>query len=292
MAAKKPVAQESEEVTPPTLSAAVAASNEAEQQRIAGLVEKASGTTTAEPAPKAKTPDEEYDEWVAGLPEDKRSRFETSIHNKHAEGLAGFYGPEITAVLEAAGKDPEIKKMLGRMSDAKAREWVQKTALAIYDDDRFASPAGSDGPVPKDPRYDALESEVRTLKTERENEKQQQTLQALRSEREALENTFPELKWSDPKSKEYKRVEAVVEETMDRRAKGSDVTMADVYGELKDMWDWQTANPPPRAIPATSSGAVPPNPQAPRTKFEARAGINAMLDKHGSIGQLAAALKR
>ena len=277
---------------PPTLAAAAEASQQAEADRLAELLAKAG--TPAPPktdAPPAKTPDEEYDEWEAALPADKRDRFRERTIQRQAEGLAEFYGPEISQVLTDVAADPELKKMLGRMSDKKAREWVQKTAMAIYDDERFASPTAADGPVREDPRVEELGKEVRALKKRDEDRDAAAALESLRRERVALENTFPELRWTDLASKEYKRVLAVVEETQDRRAAGKPVSMADVYAEYKDMWDWQGANPPPKPAPATSSREVT-GPQAPRTKFESRAAINAQLDKHGSIGQLAAALKR
>ena len=285
------VAPEGAAPAPPTLAAAARASTEAEAERLEGLVATATGTPAPKPAAEA-APEDDFDTWVAALPEDKRTRYEQAIVQRHAQGLSEYYGPEISQVLSDLAADPELKKMLGRMSDKKAREWVQKTAMAIYDDDRFASPLAADGDVRPDPQLEELTRTVTDLKKRDQDRENAAALDALRSERVALENTFPELKWHDPKSKEYKRVEAVVEETLERRAKGkATTTMAEVYNEYKDMWDFQAVNPPPRPAPATSSREVT-GPQAPRTKFESRAGMNAMLDKHGSIGQLAAALKR
>ena len=113
-----------------------------------------------------------------------------------------------------------------------------------------------------------------------------------KGEYEALLNTHPELRFTDVTSKEAKRVNAIIEEAERRSQQRKQVVpYGEVYKEFSEMWDWQSANPPPKAAPATSSREVT-GPQAPRTKFESRAGMNAMLDKHGSIGQLAAALKR
>jgi len=278
---------------PPTLAAAATASQEAEAQRLADLVAKANGSPAPEPsAPAAKTPEQEYDEWVASLPQDRRTKFEESVRNQHAQALADFYGPEVSQVLADVAKDPKLKKALSRMTDEKARQWILDTAFPIYDDERFAAPVGGDGTPAPNKQLDELTNTVKELKAQTDARSQADALEALRVERVALENTFPELKWSDPTSKEYKRTLAVVEETMDRRAKGKpQTTMAEVYQEYKDMWDWQAANPAPRSAPATSAAAVS-GPQAPRTKFESRAAINATLEKHGSIGQLAAALKR
>ena len=275
---------------PPTLAAAAEASNEAKALHLAELQAKADGTP-APTEPAAKTPDELYQEQWAALPEDFREQYAQNIIRDVNANITENLGPEITAVLAEVGADPELKKALSRMSDKKAREWILKTAFPIYDDERFASPVGGDGTPAPNPQLEELTKTVTSLKTEREVEKQKTALEALQNERIALENTFPELKWSDPNSKEYKRTLAVVEETMERRAKGKPVTMAEVYSEYKDMWDFQAANLPPRAAPATSSATIT-GPQAPRTKFESRAGMRGMLDKHGSIGHLAAALKR
>ena len=299
--AKKPVVQvlvdgaavESAAPVPPTLAAAAQASTDANNERLAGLVERAGGpaAVAADTTAKAKTPDEEYAEWVESLPADKRTKFEDSVRTTHAQGLAEFYGPEVSQVLADVARDPKLKKALSRMTDEKARQWILDTAFPIYDDERFGAPVGGDGKPAPNAQLEELTTTVKELKTKDAQREQNAALEALRLERVALENTFPELKWSDPGSKEYKRVEAIVEDTLDRRAKGKNVSMADVYTEMKDMWDWQAANPAPRPAPATSSAAIT-GPQAPRTKFESRAGMNAMLDKHGSIGQLAAALKR
>ena len=282
-------------VSAPSFHEAAAASTAAEAERLAGLVAKAGAPEApSNAAPARKTPEEEYAEWYQSLDADKRGMLERNVVTNHATALAEQFGPEVTQVLAEVNRDPELKKALSRMSDAKAREWILKTAFPIYDDERFAAPRGSDAAtVPANPQFDELAGTVKALKAKDEAREQQQHLEALRLERVALEEKFPELKWSDPNSKEYKRTLAIVEETMDRRAKGRAVSMADVYNEYKDMWDFQ-ASPEAatytRKIPATSSAAIT-GPQAPRTKFESRAGINAMLDKHGSIGHLAAALK-
>ena len=110
----------------------------------------------------------------------------------------------------------------------------------------------------------------------------------------ALENTFPELKWTSDKDKPYGIVLEVVEKTLAERAAGKHVTMAEVYERERALWDWQKTDEAAahaRKIPATSSATITDR-QAPHNKFESRAAINSMLDKHGSIGQLAAALKR
>ena len=136
---------------PPTLAAAAQASTDANNERLATLVERAGGPSApaaATTAP-AKTAEEEYAEWVESLPADKRTKFEDSVRTTHAQGLAEFYGPEVSQVLADVAKDPKLKKALSRMTDEKARQWILDTAFPIYDDERFGSPIGGDGtPAP------------------------------------------------------------------------------------------------------------------------------------------------
>ena len=282
---------------PPTLSSAALASTEAEAQRLADLVEKAGGPAAPrEEAPPAKSDVEAYNEWYESLPEDKRNVLVNTVVTNYDRQLEERYSPEVMEVLAKVSEDPELKKKLSRLSDEKFRSWVFDTAASIYDDPRFASPAAGDGTVEEHPQVAELAKEVRSLKTEREKEKADREYETYRQQRvgeyEALLNTHPELRFTDATSKEAKRVNAIIEEAERRSQQRKQVVpYGEVYKEFSEMWDWQSANPPPKAAPATSSREVT-GPQAPRTKFESRAGMNAMLDKHGSIGQLAAALKR
>ncbi len=295
MASKKPAAPAEAPATP-TFREAADASAAAHAKELEELTSRAS----AEPATPAEAPsalpaadvppavaEDTYDAWYAKQPEKYRAQLQQQLINKHAESLAEYYGPEVSALLQEVGQDPELKKKVARMSDKQYRQWLLDTSTQIYDDPMYA-PAGAPQVVPEvaelKQKYDKLESQITKQQQDRA---QQEYLDRRKVEYHALLNTFPELKWVKEDDPPAKRVRAVLERAEERRA-----SYADTYQEMRDMWDWQKSNPPPRAAPPAQAGGDPPRGQAPKNKIEAKQAIRSQLDKFGSLSALNNALAK
>lgn len=266
--------------------------------RIEELARVVSDAPTAAPAAKtdekpADEPDEEtaYKTWFEAQPENYRTKFATNVVQWQSAQLGEFYGPEVSAVLEDIRKDPELKKKVSRLTDKQFREYLFNTAAEIYDDPRFGRPVAGDAEIPVDPATRALTEKVEQLEQKETQRIHQQYLDSRQNEYGALLNTFPELRFEKATDKVGKRVAAIIDTAEERSQKaGKKISYADVYTEMKAMWDDQAGNPAPRGIPATSPTEIP-KPQAPRTKVDARANIDATLQKHGSLSNLARALR-
>lgn len=257
---------------------------EAERARAVADAPGVAPTEKREAAPQV----DPFQAWVESAPEEYRDKFAQSVVERHAQALAAHYGPEVSALLEEAGKDPDFRRKLGRLTDKERRKFLLESADAIYD--------AQQGDAPENGKLDAIDQKLVGLEQRmtkaQEDERRERYIADRKSEHEALLAKFPELRWSDPASPQARRLQAVIEEAEIRSQKAQKpVAYGTVYEEMKAMWADQEASPP-RAPIRSQGGNAPPNRQAPKNRVEARNSMNAELNKYGGLSALAAALKR
>lgn len=263
--------------------------------RVVATAPKADPSQAEKPAAEAEAETkDDYETWFNAQPAERREEFARNVANGYANSLAELYGPEVSSVLAEVRSSPELKKKFERLSKTEVRDWLFNTALDIYEDPKYAGEPEAERP---DSRYTALEEKYNALESKLTAAEETKLVESYTAERQteyqALVNTYPELRFEDPNSKVGKRVTAVIEDAEEKSRKaGRKIAYADVYVGLKDMWDAQEENPPPRPVPATSASAKDvPRPQAPRTKVETRSAINATVQKYGSLTELQRALR-
>lgn len=290
MAKAKP-AEAPADTPAPTFREAVDASQAARQEELQANVDKVA--LEHAPAPEAPAaPEESYEDWYNKQPEKFRKQYADNVVNWHAQKLSEDFGPEISQVLGMVRENPELKKKLSRLTDEQYQKWVFDTATNIYDDPTYSRSADGSTGNQRDPAVSELSKKFDDLSTKlsrKEQEDQQAAyIERRRSEYQALINTFEDLKWTNQTDPGFRRAEAVIE-----RAESQKRPYADVYNEMKSMWDWQKQNPPPKEIPrAQSTDTTPARTQAPRNKVEAKAAIKSQLDKYGSLSALNSALRK
>ncbi len=280
-------------VTPGTLHGAALEAHSkklaADQARVvanAPVVSPSGAEPVADAAPDSSDP---YEKWVETAPKEYREKYAQSIQNAHANALAAHYGPEVTSLLAEASADPDFRRKLGRLSDKDRRKFLLEAADAVYDAQSGGEPQGN-------PQLEKIEKSVTELSqhvsAREQQESEQRYIANRQAERDALLAKFPELRWSDPASAPARRLTAVIETAeIASRASGKPVSYAEQYEQMRSMWQEQAANPAPTPIRSQAGSAVP-NRQAPKNKVDARAAMNAELQKFGGLSGLAAAYRK
>ena len=266
--------------------------------------ESAPAAPAEKPVERAESFD--YEKWYEAQPQEAREAVARNVVTNFTARLKETLGDDAFAVLEQAAQDEAYRNKLGRLNKKELREYVFDTAYSIYDDPRYTT-AGSaqEQAGVADPRVDELSKKVSAFE---QRERAQTTegrrndyFRAWQNDVGALLHEFPQLNYdaSAPESSGYKRVAEIVDRAhyLSEKQYGLDefgiprgrVSLRDVYDRSRALDD--TRPSPPPKIPNTSPSGDAPSRQAPRTDVESRNRMRETIEKHGSLKNLANALK-
>lgn len=305
-----------QEQRPPSFREAVAATQQRDEQRLNDLATSAGATPVAtETAAPASAPQqagisaaqqqaietavgdmsqEQFEAWYKAQPEGALKRAAKNIADYMGAQMREQFG-DLLQLGDLANADPKVKKKLERLvKDPNAREFILNKAFEIFDPSEFgAAPA----PAPQAQQYSQPVSadQVQGIVADTlAQERQRIAYEADRArEVEALVREAPTLNWNvgddTQKQKAARKVAHIIEVAEKRsRENGSRVS----YRAIADELDMIGSANPPQPVPQTSSTSTPPTQeqQAPRNEVEARSRMSKLLEQHGGLIGLAAAL--
>lgn len=293
---------------------AVAATQARDQQRITDLLGNAGGATPPAPdASQASPPqqtgispaqqtalagaigdmsDEQFQEWYKAQPEGALKRAAKNLSEYYTQQIRNQFG-DLLQLGDMANADPAVKQKLERIvQDPQAREFILNKAFAIYDPEKYglqpAAPSTTSAPISE-------EQIANTVRSTLQEQQQRIAYEADRSrELEALVREVPALNWTDARNgeKAARKVAHIIEiaEKRSDYARNVRTSYRDIAAELDMIGSAQ----PPQPIPQTTTSQTPPaaQAQAPRNELEARQRMTQVLNQHGDLYALAAALPR
>lgn len=305
-------APNAEEQRTPSFREAVAATQQQSEQRLNDLATSAGVAPAAPPAAPEAAPQqagisaaqqqaietavgemsqEQFEAWYKAQPEGALKRAAKNIADFLGAQMREQFG-ELLGLGDLAQADPNVRKKLERLvKDPNAREFILNKAFEIFDPAEFAQ-----APQAQQPQYsqpvtpDQVQGIVSdTLAAER----QRIAYEADRSrELEALVREVPALNWATgddaQKQKAARKVAHIIDIAEKRSTNGQRVS----YRQIADELDMIGSANPPQPVPQTSSTSTPPahDQQAPRNEVEARSRMSKLLEQHGGLMGLAAAL--
>lgn len=300
--------QTQQEQPKPSFREAVAASQQQQEQRFNELATSAGAQPPATAAPQqqgisqaqqqslegaiAEMTPEQFDAWYKAQPQGALKIAAKNIADFIGTQMRQQFG-DLLQLGDMANADPKVKKKLERLvKDPNAREFILNKAFEIFDPAEFAQPAQPPQGQYSTPAALTQEQVADTVRNTLDQERQRIAYEADRSrEVEALVREVPSLNWQQHGDKAARKVSHIIEIAEKRTAQsGQRVSYRDIASEL-DMIGSAT---PPQPVPQTSTTQTPPaqNAQAPRSEIEARQNMTRLLEQHGGLMGLAAALPR
>ena len=289
----------------PSFRDAVAASQQQHEQRFNELATSAGAQPTAAPQQQgisqaqqqslegaiADMSPEQFQEWYKAQPPGALKIAAKNIADYMGAQMRQQFG-DLLQLGDLANADPAVKKKLERLvKDPNARDFILNKAFEIFDPTEFAQPAQPPAQQYSTPGI-TQEQVADTVRSTIDQERQRIAYEADRSrELEALVREAPGLNWQQHGDKAARKVQHIIEIAEKRTAQsGQRVSYRDIANEL----DMIGSASPPQPVPQTSTTQQPPaqNAQAPRSELEARQNMTRLLEQHGGLMGLAAALPR